>query len=135
MIEQWLYSIVGGMIVVVIAEAVFAWFRKIKRKKGIVHLRKFFSDTEIRIKKIRGSDDGRVHEGAARLAYFKSRLENAKLFTTYSEHLRADQKFELVHILNGQFNIIAIFPEKQYPELKFYEQFFDELKKLRWLNF
>ena len=121
--------------VVVIAEAVFAGIRKVKRDRDISKLRGFFKNLEASITCIRGSIGGMTYGDMKRLASFKSGLRNARRLVAYSEYLRGSQKFELMWMLEEMLNMMDYVSSKPHI-LKpgFYEMFFGDLKRLRWLK-
>jgi len=133
-VEQILYSIIGGMIVAITVEGVHVLIRWARRRREITGIRKHLMDAETSVKNIRGNEDGRLSEGLARLTYFKAHLQIAKQMAMNSDNLRGSERVELLVLLDGGLNLIGILPDGSSPELKYYEQFFGGLKKLKWLK-
>ena len=129
MIEQWLHSIAGGMMVVVIAEAVFALVRKTRRDRETSDLRKFLRGLEESMIHIRKSGR-RTFDDMKMLASFRSGLRNARRLVMCSEHLRGNQRFEVMWMLEEMLDLTDyICSKKQLLRPEFYEAFFGELKK------
>ena len=111
---------------------------RIKRKNEIAYIRRFFRELESDVKNMMGAQDGMYTKPQAQFVYFSAQLKVAQMIiSARSSHLSSDQSFEILKLVNQRSDFVQFLASEakgKYPEEKFYDMFFDDVKELKWLK-
>ena len=128
-------SIVTGLAVALIVEAVIAFRMVFRRRATVSHLRDFFRDFETKLAEVQPSNDGRVSRGEFQFALWKDHLDNARLVvSSHSPDLGRENFIEVMKVVDQRYRFTSIIPANKVPDEKFYGLYFEELRKLDWLE-
>ena len=132
-------SVIAGIAVAVLVEIFVFLAGRIRRKNEITYIRRFIKEIESGVKKIEGAQDGMYRKPQAQFLYFESQLKVAEMIiSARSSHLSSDQSFEILKIVRQRADFVAFLSSAakgKYPEEKFYDMFFDQVRELEWLKF
>lgn len=126
--EQISYSIIGGVLVASVVESIHYWARRARRWSEIADLRRLFKDLEA------SSTKNTTYDDVKRFVTFKSNLQVARHMVMYSGNLRVSERTEIRVLLDLWLNQYHTPADGKYPETDFYEFFFKQLRKLKWLK-
>ena len=54
--------------------------------------------------------------------------------SSYAPHLRREHFVEIMGVIGGQQRVTNMIPEDAAPSQNYYDQYFERLRTLRWLN-
>ena len=128
-------SVATGLAVAILVEAVIGFRMLLRRRAAVSYLCAFFREFERTVAEVQESDDGKVSRGEFQFALWKNHLDNARLIiSAHSPDLRRENFIEIMNILDGRYRLTNIIPANKVPDQKFYDMYFEELRKLGWLK-
>ena len=146
--ESMIISVITGIIVVVLVEFSGYIKRLVNRRCEIGYIRNFFRAFEKEIKDTNAitstinetsQTPPKIVKNQIQLAIYQEKLRAATLImTTKSSHLTAEQIFEILKIITDHAALDKLLTKEGrsiIPNENFYNQFFDKVRKLKWLKF
>ena len=140
-----LLSIVGGIIAGVIVVLIEWGFRALygwnQRRVAIKSVATFFRDWENYINSTEDvtTSDGRftLNRGVQQFARHKDRLRTVRIvLDRWSKLLSAEQTQDIALLIGGHEGaVVSLIPNNKTPSQNFYDTFFRDARKIKWLKF